>query len=35
MDIIVNLQGGKYIIPDYSQFRDIHDADLEKILLRR
>ena len=23
------LAGRKYIIPDYSQFRDIHDADLE------
>ena len=23
------LAGRKYIVPDYSQFRDIHDADLE------
>ncbi|MGI6124401.1 MAG: YopX family protein [Acetivibrionales bacterium] len=23
------LAGRKYIIPDYSQFRDIHDADIE------
>ena len=29
------LAGRKYIVPDYSQFRDIHDADLEDSLDRK